>query len=279
VNHSAELVSIYSLPLIILSFVIAACASYCALELVVNVSTARGHMRRLWLWAGAATFGLGTWAMHFVGMLAFDLSMPIGYHLPTVVLSMLPVMGAAALAISLAANDHLSKTRLVIGAVLLGSGIGGMHYSGMLSMRMEATTYYDPKFLLISVLFAVVASLFALHSTFIARDEYSYAGDRFVSAGVMGGAITGLHFTAMINASHFTPVDRALPGGSFISPFTTAAPSGAFIVQIPASAAVVIALIMFAIISVVLRQARRAVSARATRPVFAPAVTTGSAGH
>ena len=277
-NHSAELVSIYSLPLIILSFVIAACASFCALELVVKVSGASGRTRRLWLWAGAATFGLGTWTMHFVGMLAFDLSMPIGYHIPTVILSMLPVMGAAALALSLAAGERLTKGRLVGGAVLLGSGIGGMHYSGMLSMRMEATTYYDPKFLLVSVLFAVGASLFALHATFNSRDEYTYSGDRFISAGIMGGAITGLHFTAMINASHFTATDRAIPGGTIVSPLTTAAPTGAFVVQVPAAGAVVIALVMFAIIAAVLQQARRADSARTTKATDTPVVTAGSAG-
>ena len=165
-NHSTDLLTTYSMPLIILAFVIAACSSFCALELVDLVKGSRAQTRRLWLWAGAASFGLGTWAMHFIGMLAFDMQMPIGYHLPTVLFSMLPVMAAAAFALSLAASEHLTKQRLFGGAVLLGVGIGGMHYSGMFAMRMEAAMYFDPKFLVISVLFAVGASLFALYSAF-----------------------------------------------------------------------------------------------------------------
>ena len=257
-NHSSELFSTYSLPLIILSFVIAASASFCALELVEHVVNSRAQARRLWLWAGAATFGLGTWAMHFIGMLAFDIAMPIGYHLPTVLLSMLPVMAATAFALSLAARENVTKLQLCGGAVLLGVGIGGMHYSGMLSMRMEANTYYDPKFLLVSVLFAVGASLFALYSTVAARDEMSQGGERFISAGIMGGAITGLHFTAMMNASHFASTTVRIPNGTILSPLTNASPTGAFIFQVPAGAALLIAITILGVIAIVLKQTRRA---------------------
>ena len=117
-THSSELLSTYSVPLIILSFVIAACASFCALELVGHVSNAQAFTRRLWLFAGAATFGLGTWAMHFIGMLAFDLNMPIGYHLPTVLFSMFPVMAATAFALSLAARLFMRRQPLTDQALL-----------------------------------------------------------------------------------------------------------------------------------------------------------------
>ncbi len=260
--HSPDLYSSYSLPLVILSFVIAACAAFCALELVDRIGHADARTRGLWLWAGAATFGLGTWAMHFVGMLAFELEVPVGYHLPTVLLSMLPVMAAAAFALSLAARPDATKAHLFWGAVLLGVGIGGMHYSGMLAMRMEARTYYDPKFLLISVAFAVAASLFALYSTFAARDGLRHGGERFLSAAVMGGAITGLHYTAMINASHFAPTDGTLPAGTIPSPLTTAAPAGSLVVQLQPVSAVVIAIVILGVIATVLRQARRADVAR-----------------
>jgi len=256
-NHSTDLLTTYSMPLIILAFVIAACSSFCALELVDLVKGSRAQTRRLWLWAGAASFGLGTWAMHFIGMLAFDMQMPIGYHLPTVLFSMLPVMAAAAFALSLAASEHLTKQRLFGGAVLLGVGIGGMHYSGMFAMRMEAAMYFDPKFLVISVLFAVGASLFALYSAFDAGDEASNVGSRFISATIMGGAITGLHFTAMMNASHFAPIDGQLPAGMIPSPVTAAAPTGSLVVQVPASAAMLIAIGMLAVIAVILQRARR----------------------
>lgn len=257
-SHPTELLTNYNIPLILLSFVIAACASFCALELVVLVNLSRGRARLLWLGAGALTFGLGTWAMHFVGMLAFELPVAVGYHLPTVFLSMLPVMGATALALRMAASGSLTKPRLIGGAVLLGSGIGGMHYSGMLSMRMAATTYYDPKFLLLSVVFAVGASLFALHSAFNSLNEYALASDRFISAGMMGGAITGLHYIAMISASSFIAAQHDVPGGMIVSPLTTAAPTGPFVVQVSPAVAVLIAIAMLATISVVLRRARRA---------------------
>src|SRR3954451_19748977 len=60
--------------LVALSILIAALASYSAVDLATRMRAASGRARRAWLVAAAIAMGGGIWAMHFVGMLA--LSMP-----------------------------------------------------------------------------------------------------------------------------------------------------------------------------------------------------------
>src|SRR6516165_6815703 len=59
--------------LVALSVLIAALASYTALDLATRMRAASGQASRGWLAAAAIAMGGGIWSMHFVGMLAFSL--------------------------------------------------------------------------------------------------------------------------------------------------------------------------------------------------------------
>jgi NO-binding membrane sensor protein with MHYT domain len=71
------------------SVLIAIAASYAALDLAGRVSAASGRARLAWLSGGAIAMGIGIWAMHFTGMLAFHLPVSVEYHWPTVLVSLL----------------------------------------------------------------------------------------------------------------------------------------------------------------------------------------------
>jgi methyl-accepting chemotaxis protein PixJ len=74
---------------VFLSVVIAIAASYAALDLAGRVTAASRWARSVWLTGGAVAMGIGIWSMHFTGMLAFHLPVPVGYDWPTVLLSLL----------------------------------------------------------------------------------------------------------------------------------------------------------------------------------------------
>ena len=61
----------YDLTLVILSLAIAMVAAYTALDLASRIARETGSLKRDWLIAGAFVLGIGIWAMHFIGMLAF----------------------------------------------------------------------------------------------------------------------------------------------------------------------------------------------------------------
>src|SRR5260370_1351276 len=88
VFYSIERVT-YDFRLGIFSVMIAIFASYAALELAGRVTAARSYARVAWLLGGACAMGAGIWSMHYTGMLAYRLPIPVYYHVPTVALSLL----------------------------------------------------------------------------------------------------------------------------------------------------------------------------------------------
>jgi len=67
----------YDYRLVTLSVLIAVCAAYSALELSGRTTAASGKWRAAWLAGGAIAMGFGIWSMHYVGMLAFTLPIPV----------------------------------------------------------------------------------------------------------------------------------------------------------------------------------------------------------
>ena len=83
----AALAGFYDYRLVALSVLIAILASYAALDLGGRVTASCGRLRFFWLSGGAAAMGMGVWAMHYIGMLAYHLPVPILYDWPTVLWS------------------------------------------------------------------------------------------------------------------------------------------------------------------------------------------------
>ncbi|HKN37454.1 MAG TPA: MHYT domain-containing protein [Terriglobales bacterium] len=195
----------YDYRLVALSVVIAICAAYAALELAGRITAASGRVRSAWLAGGATAMGLGIWSMHYIGMLAFSLPVPVSYDWPTVLLSLLAAVFASAVALFVVSRRKMGLTRALAGAAIMGCGISTMHYTGMAAMRLPATCSYDPMLLSLSVVSAIVISLIALWLTFRFReDEKSSPLLKTGSAVVMGAAIPVMHYTGMA-AARFTP--------------------------------------------------------------------------
>src|SRR5438105_15308760 len=81
-GHGLVLPSTYDPHLVTLSVVVAGVAAYTALTLAERGTVAQGRLRPLWLLGGATAMGSGIWSMHFTGMLAFSLPIPISYDVP-----------------------------------------------------------------------------------------------------------------------------------------------------------------------------------------------------
>lgn len=197
----------YDYRLVALSVVIAICAAFAALDLAARLTAARGRMRVVWLAGGATAMGLGIWSMHYVGMLAFSLPIPVLYDWPTVLLSLLAAVFASAVALFVVSRKEMGWRRTVAGSVIMGGGISAMHYTGMAAMRLRAMCSYDKPLVALSVAFAIVISLVAIRLTFQFREESD--GSWWLKLGgaiVMGAAIPVMHYTGML-AARFAPMD------------------------------------------------------------------------
>jgi diguanylate cyclase (GGDEF)-like protein len=192
--------------LVLLSLAVAVFASYTALELAGRVSEKEGRGSWAWLVGGAVAMGSGIWSMHFIGMLAFHLPVPVAYDAGLTTLSLVLAIGVSGVALFVVRRPALTRQNIAAGAALMGTGISAMHYTGMYAMRMSPPIEYDPTLFVASVLIAIAASLAALWIAFQLRHRHSGLAvlAKLGSATIMGLAITGMHYTGMA-AAQFAP--------------------------------------------------------------------------
>ena len=192
----------YDYRLVALSVLIAILAAYAALDLAGRVTSAHGLGRRVWLCGGAVAMGNGIWAMHYIGMEAFQLPIPVKYDWPTVLLSMIAAVLASGVALFAVSRPTMGRRRLLVAGLIMGSGIAAMHYIGMEAMRLRAMCMYSPPLVGLSVALSIGVSMIALQLTFSLREQGpSWSLRKMCSALVMGLAIPIMHYVGMAAAS------------------------------------------------------------------------------
>jgi len=196
------MVGTYDYWLVALSVFIAVCASYVALDLGGRISAARGLTKVAWHSGGAIVMGLGMWSMHYVGMEAFTLPVPVQYHVPTVLLSLSAAIFASVVALFVMSRSTFKWLGVIAGSIAMGGGIASMHYVGIAGMRVDATPHWNTAIVALSVLIAIVGSLAALLLAFRFRSEMrELVPAKFASAVLIGIAVAGMHYTGMAAAS------------------------------------------------------------------------------
>src|SRR5437016_4828505 len=114
-GHGLVLPTTYDPYLVALSVVVASIAAYTALTLAERVTVAQGRLRLLWLLGGATAMGSGIWSMHFTGMLAFSLPIPVSYDVPLVALSLLVAIAASGSALFIVSRRAMGGRAWLVG--------------------------------------------------------------------------------------------------------------------------------------------------------------------
>ncbi|TBV10068.1 putative bifunctional diguanylate cyclase/phosphodiesterase [Phytopseudomonas dryadis] len=192
----------YDLSLVLISLCVAILASYTALDLSGRIATAKASAVPLWIGGGALAMGIGIWSMHFIGMLAFSLPIPLGYDLVITLLSLAIAMLASGFALWLVSQARMPFWHWLLGALAMGAGISSMHYIGMQALLMQPGIDYDPWLFAASLVIAVLASAAALWIAFRLRRHTPFVRPaRAGAAVIMGLAIVGMHYTGMAAAN------------------------------------------------------------------------------
>ncbi|MDH2915502.1 MAG: EAL domain-containing protein [Gallionella sp.] len=214
---------IWDPSLIVLSVLIAIAGSFTALTHAERMRQSKGRTATIWMMAGGSTLGMAIWSMHFVGMLAFQLPIPIGYDPLLTLFSLVPAIIAALLGFRVLRETHISSRRILLSGVLMGIGIGVMHYLGMAALEMSPPIEYSPWVVVLSVAIAIVASWAALLIMY--RQDWcklSVLARSSLGAVMMGAAISAMHYTAM-QGLHIPENALCLAGTLRIEPHIMAA--------------------------------------------------------
>lgn len=197
--------STYDLRLVILSFIVATSAAFVALDMVSRMVAVHDRKQAsIWLAGGALSMGIGIWAMHFIGMLAMTLPIPLSYQPFETFASLLIAIAVSAFAIKIGSQARLNHLKLLISGTTMGLGIASMHYVGMMAIPVSPAIQYDPLWFALSILVAIVASIAALWIVHALRAKTMISAfkEKTASALLMGFAIIGMHYTGMA-AAHF----------------------------------------------------------------------------
>jgi diguanylate cyclase (GGDEF)-like protein len=215
---SHQLSTHLSAPLAAVSVLVAIVAAYLALDLVQRSVGRPPPRRRLLVGAGGLTMGLGIWSMHFIGMTALHMPMPMSYEPLLVALSLLAAVLGSVVALAVVALRRPSLRALLSAATFMALAIASMHYLGMASMEMAAHITWNAWLVVASLAIAWVASLLALWLVVQIGSRRVRLGirRRSLAAVVLGLGVSGMHYTAMAAASFHEEMD-AMSHGSVSS--------------------------------------------------------------
>ncbi|MNF57529.1 Phytochrome-like protein cph2 [compost metagenome] len=149
----------YDYSLVFISLLVAILASYTALDLAGRVASSQGRGALLWIGGGALAMGIGIWSMHFIGMLAFSLPIPLGYDLPLTLLSLVIAVLVSGFALWLVSQPEQPLWQLAGGALAMGAGKNGYSFFEQ-SMNTNARNHLQ---LLHDLRQALDAQEFVLH--------------------------------------------------------------------------------------------------------------------
>jgi len=190
----------YSSMLVLLSFCISAVGSYTALS-AATAAARRGRPGQPDLFnlmlAGAALGGVAIWSMHFIGMVAWQVDIGVGYRWVETAVSLVAAVAASTVALGYMAAGPMRAARLLTAGPLTGLGVAVMHYLGMYAMRFDGYFQWDLWTVAVSVLIAMAAATAALWLAFNTTSRLHRAG----AALVMATAVCTMHYVGMSAAS------------------------------------------------------------------------------
>ncbi|HEV3373510.1 MAG TPA: MHYT domain-containing protein [Xanthobacteraceae bacterium] len=193
----------YQPVLVLLSIAVAIVGSLTALALTSGSHDVEGESweASFSLANGGLIMGTTIWSMHFIAMMAVQFPVLINYNIVETILSIGIAICATALGLYVVSGHRLGSFSIPGAGVLMGLGIGCMHYIGMGAVR-GCGLDYDPLLVAASVVIAVTASMAALWFAFYRRTILTT-----LAGGVVQGlAIASMHYTAMA-ATFFAPLE------------------------------------------------------------------------
>ncbi|WP_291369244.1 MULTISPECIES: bifunctional diguanylate cyclase/phosphodiesterase [unclassified Acinetobacter] len=190
----------YDFSLVIASIVVAILACYFTISLEQLLFRGLGQKyEKMLLIISGLMLGAAIWCMHFAGMLACHLPADYSFDYGLTFVSYVIAFMASTFAIWLTTRETLPFGRLVLGAVLMGMGIAGMHYTGLMGLVVnQHRLYYDPLLTIFSVLIAIAGAGLTFWLTF----KYKNAVQKKLMIKIslvlmMALTIVGMHYVGM----------------------------------------------------------------------------------
>jgi diguanylate cyclase (GGDEF)-like protein len=171
---------------------IAFVGSWLAVNVHVKAAASCGDRRSLMLVVAGFCLGCTAWTSHYVWMLGVTYPFLHSYELDGVVLSLVVAVATSCLGLYIASVRGKPVLRL-IGGLVVGAGIGVMHFLGMVSLNFGGTRVFDLWFVAAAFGAGTLLTVLAMISQSVLRTSHP----KMTMAAMLGVAIFVLHYVGM----------------------------------------------------------------------------------
>ncbi len=200
----------YNYRVLVLSGVLAVFTAYLALDLAGRISAVRRELRLWWVVAGSVVIGVGIWATHYVGTLAFSLPVPILYHYPDVLLELAVAIAASTVFLVCVSRQQIGIRPNLAGGVLVAILLCAMHYIDLHALVLPAMMEYPLHLVVLVVAFSLLVSFLALFLALRESNKHGFTVSKLFAALGLGCGVPLLRRAAMLAVS-FQVVDNPFP--------------------------------------------------------------------
>jgi diguanylate cyclase (GGDEF)-like protein len=151
--QGVEILRQHDLTLAVLAMAICALGSFITLVLYAQARELHGQARAGWIFLSGFAAGAVMWTTHFVGMLAFDPGVPVGYDAALTGGSFFVAVAVVTTGLAVAAYGSVLSAG--IGGGIVGAGALAMHYVSISGLRVAGTMTWDPYVMALAAFFAV----------------------------------------------------------------------------------------------------------------------------
>ncbi|MGO4409681.1 MULTISPECIES: MHYT domain-containing protein [unclassified Brevundimonas] len=202
------LTSAHNPALVALAALICILGSWITVSLLKRVRHTQSGTRAAWVFLGALAGGATVWCTHFVSMLAYEPGVQVAYEPDLTGLSLLvAIVGCGAALVTVAQRPRAAA---VLGGLLFGLTVAGMHFIGMAAFAVDAAIEWSWAYVVAAVAGSLLFGALSFHLAVRATDTW----ERWQAIACMVLGIVVLHFTAMaaLTITPFAPIEGAPTG-------------------------------------------------------------------
>ncbi|TVP85984.1 MAG: EAL domain-containing protein [Alkalicoccus sp.] len=200
----------YDWRLILLSIAIACTGAFVAFEINRRLTklTEKKQIYK-WIFIGSIVLASSIWSMHFIGMSAYQLHIPMDYDSRWTVVSFFAAFAASFTAFFVLHQKQSSISALLSAGLITGAGIAAMHYTGMQAVSFAGQVTYSAESVIGASAIAVVGS-FAAFALFTYMKISRPLLQRVGASLFLGLAVSSMHYTGMEGTSFCIPETYSL---------------------------------------------------------------------
>src|ERR1700741_1621555 len=186
--------------LVLLAVFICCVGAFAVAQMFERARSTAGLQRFGWIFLTSVGSGATIWCTHFVAMIAFKAKVPVDLD-PVLTIISLMVAVVGTFAGFTVAIWRPRRAFAIVGGVIVGSAISGMHFMGMAAYRVDGIVAWRWPYVVASVLCAIGFSAAALMALVGKESRHRVP----LGPVLLVIAIATLHFVAM-TALHITPL-------------------------------------------------------------------------